>query len=167
MLRKEIVEEAEFAKSRLMSSSLDDRVKKPLLRLLNTATIATNGISTEEKIQKITETIQGLVMSQITFMDTIDQKIEVANKKHCETCKAMKYTQQMEQEKEQAEIIQKWKYANGIHEEDDQRQPEMNSLMQTIMKILTQPYCWVFFSILAIAPNGVDMIRVIVDAFSK
>lgn len=119
MLRKEIVEEAEFAKSRLMSSSLDDRVKKPLLRLLNTATMATNGISTEEKIQKITETIQGLVMSQITFMDTIDQKIEAANKKHCETCKAMKYTQQMEQEKEQAEIIQKWKEANGIHEEDD------------------------------------------------
>jgi len=31
----------------------------------------------------------------------------------------MKYTQQMEQEKEQAEIIAKWKEANGIHEEDE------------------------------------------------
>lgn len=57
MLRKEITEEAELVKSHLMNSSLDDHIKKPLLRLLNTSTIATNGISTEEKIQKITETI--------------------------------------------------------------------------------------------------------------
>jgi len=50
MLTKETLEEAEVAKNHLLNSSLDDRCKKSLLRLLNTATMATNGISTEEKI---------------------------------------------------------------------------------------------------------------------
>jgi hypothetical protein len=75
MITKEIQEEAEFAKNHLMNSSLDDRCKKSLLRLINTATLATNGVSTEEKIQKITEAIQGLVMAQITFLDSVDKKI--------------------------------------------------------------------------------------------
>ena len=79
-LSKEIEEEVEFAKNNLMSSSLDDRCKKSLLRLLNTATLATNGLSVEEKIQKITEAIFGLVLSQLTFHDTVDKKIENANK---------------------------------------------------------------------------------------
>ena len=46
-LSKEIEEEVEFAKNHLMSSSLDDRCKKSLLRLLNTAILATNGLSVE------------------------------------------------------------------------------------------------------------------------
>lgn len=167
MLKKEIIEDVEFAKTQIMNSSLDDRVKKSFIRLLTTAAMATNGISTEEKIQKMTEIVLGLVMSQMTFLETVDQRIANANKKHCETCKAMKYTQQMEQEKEQAEIIAKWKEANGIHEEDEHHHQDSLSFTQTVLKILTQPYCWVFFSILAVAPNGVDMIRVIVDAFSK
>ena len=62
-LSKEIEEEVEFAKNHLMASSLDDRCKKSLLRLLSTATLATNGLSVEEKIQKITEAIFGLVIS--------------------------------------------------------------------------------------------------------
>jgi hypothetical protein len=62
-LNKDIIEEAEFAKNHLMQSDLDDKCKKSLLRLLNVSTMATNGISTEEKVQKITEIIQGLVIS--------------------------------------------------------------------------------------------------------
>ena len=37
-------------------------------------------VHTVEKIQKITEAIQGLVLSQITFLDTVDKKIATANK---------------------------------------------------------------------------------------
>lgn len=75
-LSKEIAEESEFAKTQLMNSNLDDRCKRSLLRLINCSMIATNGISTEEKIQKITEAIHGLVLSQITFLDTVDKKIQ-------------------------------------------------------------------------------------------
>ena len=122
MLTKEILEEAEFAKNHLMNSSLD-RCKKSLLRLLNTATMATNGISTEEKIQKITEAIQGLVLSQITFLDTVDKKIEKANREQCNSCKAMRHAVEVDREKEKEEIIRGWKEANGI-KDDEQSQEE-------------------------------------------
>jgi len=72
MLKKEIIEDVEFAKTQIMNSSLDDRVKKSFIRLLTTAAMATNGISTEEKIQKMTEIVLGLVMSQMTFLETVD-----------------------------------------------------------------------------------------------
>lgn len=49
-LSKEILEETEFAKNSLMQSNLDDKCKKSLLRLLNISTLATNGISLEEKV---------------------------------------------------------------------------------------------------------------------
>ena len=42
-LNKDIVEEAEFAKNHLMQSTLDEKCKKSLLRLLNVSTMATNG----------------------------------------------------------------------------------------------------------------------------
>lgn len=90
-LSKEIAEESEFAKTQLMNSDLDDRCKRSLLRLINCSMMATNGISTEEKIQKITEAIHGLVLSQITFLDTVDKKIQQANKEQCKTCEAMQY----------------------------------------------------------------------------
>jgi len=60
---KEIVEDAELAKSYVTGSDLDDDCKKSLLRLINISTLATNGLSVEEKIQKITEAIHGLVVS--------------------------------------------------------------------------------------------------------
>ena len=109
MISKEVLEETEFAKSHLMNSSLDDRCKKSLLRLLNTATLATNGISTEEKIQKITEAIQGLVLSQITFLDAVDKKIQIANKEQCKNCKAMSHANDVEREEAKKKLILKTK----------------------------------------------------------
>ena len=49
-ISKEIEEETEFAKNHLMQSSLDEKCKKSLLRLLNLSAMATNGLSIEEKI---------------------------------------------------------------------------------------------------------------------
>ena len=49
-ISKEIIEETEFAKSHLMQSSLDEKCKKSLLRLISISTTATNGISLEEKV---------------------------------------------------------------------------------------------------------------------
>lgn len=62
-LSKEIAEDTEFAKNHLMQSSLDEKCKKQILRLLSVASEATNGISLEEKVQKITEAIYGMVIS--------------------------------------------------------------------------------------------------------
>ena len=111
---KENLEEIEFAKNHLLvKSGLDDTCKKQLLKLLNTAAIATNGISLEEKEQKVTEAILGMVIAQMAFLDSIDKKIDAANKEQCKTCKAMKLAKDVEEQKQQEEIINAWKDANG------------------------------------------------------
>lgn len=173
MLTKEILEEAEFAKNHLMNSSLDDRCKKSLLRLLNTATMATNGISTDEKIQKITEAIQGLVLSQITFLDTVDKKIEKANKEQCTKCKAMAHAETVEAEEEKKKLIEDWKAANGITDDDLKQDSKgdgdkkENSWSDVIKKIVTQPGMWIFLTILTISPYGVDIVKAILQFFAK
>lgn len=70
------MDESELAKSYISNSDFDDDYKKQLLRLINTTTLTTNGISPEEKIQKMTEAIHLLAVSQVTFITKIDEKIE-------------------------------------------------------------------------------------------
>ena len=65
-----------MAKSYVANSDLDDDYKKTLLRLIYISTLTTNGISPEEKIQKMTEAIHLLAISQVTFITKIDEKIE-------------------------------------------------------------------------------------------
>ena len=165
-LSKEILEEAELAKNHLMNSSLDDRCKKSLLRLLNTTTLATNGLSVEEKIQKITESIHGLILSQITFLDTVDKKIETANKAQCVSCKAMRHANEVEEEKEHQKIIEQWKEANGITDKnaDDD---SADSWPSVIRKILLKPYPYVVLGVLVISPYGVDIVKMLLETFAK
>ena len=165
-LSKEILEEAELAKNHLMNSSLDDRCKKSLLRLLNTTTLATNGLSVEEKIQKITESIHGLIRSQITFLDTVDKKIDTANKAQCVSCKAMRHANEVEEEKEHQKIIEQWKEANGITDKnaDDD---SADSWASVIRKILLKPYPYVVLGVLVISPYGVDIVKMFLETFAK
>lgn len=169
MLTKEILEEAEFAKNHLMNSSLDDRCKKSLLRLLNTATMATNGISTDEKIQKITEAIQGLVLSQITFLDTVDRKIEKANREQCTNCKAMAHAEAVEAEETKKKLIDDWKAANGISDDDlkPEAKAEESTWSSILKKVISQPGMWIFLTILTISPYGVDIVKALLQFFSK
>ena len=164
-LSKEIEEEVEFAKNHLMSSSLDDRCKKSLLRLLNTATLATNGLSVEEKIQKITEAIFGLVLSQLTFLDTVDKKIENANKVQCVSCKAMKHATEVEEEEKNRKLIEDWKAANGIVDKKDEEAED--GWTRFLKQLLLKPYVYVVASILAISPYGLEIIRMIMQIWSS
>ena len=170
MISKEVLEEAEFAKNHLMNSSLDDRCKKSLLRLLNTATMATNGISTEEKIQKITESIQGLVLSQITFLDAVDKKIQTANREQCRNCKAMAHANDIEQEEAKKKLIEDWKAANGITDDDLQKDKSPSSSedtwLGTLRKLIVQPGLWIFLTILTISPYGVDIVKIFLNFFA-
>ena len=164
-LSKEIEEEVEFAKNHLMSSSLDDRCKKSLLRLLNTATLATNGLSVEQKIQKITEAIFGLVLSQLTFLDTVDKKIENANKAQCIGCKAMKHATEVEEEEKNRKLIEDWKAANGIVDKKDEEAED--GWTRFLKQLLLKPYVYVVASILAISPYGIEIIRMIIQIWSS
>ena len=113
-LSKETLEATEFAKSQIMNSDLDENVKKQLHNLLNVSMMATNGLSVEEKIQKITECISNLAILQFTFLQTVDARIAKANKEQCKSCSAMKHADEVKSEKQRQEIIEQWKKANGI-----------------------------------------------------
>lgn len=101
---KDMIDDAEFAKTRIANSNMSDNYKKLYIKLINLTTTATNGISPEEKIQKMTEAIQLLAVTQSTFVTEIDAKINVtvqkANRSQCLTCKAMKYVENQEEKEE-------------------------------------------------------------------
>lgn len=168
-MSKENSEAAEFAKTKLMQSSLDDQCKKTMLSLLNIAAEATNGITLEEKVQKITETILGLVISQITFLDSVDKKVEAVHQQKCNECKAMKVANEIEQQKHKEEIINAWKEANGIKDEPQQANVNVQqlSIVDTTKMILLKPYVWLFGTIVAFSPYGVDMLNAILKFFSR
>lgn len=164
---KEIEEDFEFAKHHLMQSNLDDKCKRTLMRLLDISTMATNGISLEEKVQKITEIIQGMVVSQITFLDSIDKRIVQAHDEKCKTCKALKLADEIEEHKKQEEIIEAWKKANGYIDNKNDKSADQLSILDTLKTILIKPYAWIFASILVFSPYGVDIVKAVLNFFSK
>lgn len=60
---KEMLDEADIAKTYVVNSDMTDDQKHTYLKLIHITTEATNGISPEEKIQKMTEAILLLVAS--------------------------------------------------------------------------------------------------------
>ena len=151
---KQTIEDREFAKNQLLQSNLDDNCKRSLLRLLNVSAEATNGISIEEKVQKVAEIIFGMVISQIAFLDSVDKKIENANREQCKTCKAMKLVDDIEEQKKQEEIINAWKEANGykdLNKKDDDA--SKMSIYDVVKTILVKPYAWIFGSIAVFSPS--------------
>lgn len=167
-ISKEILEETEFAKNHLLQSGLDSKCKKSLLRLISISTIATNDISLEEKVQKVTEAVCGMVLSQITFLDSVDKKIENANREQCNSCKAMKLALDVEEQKKQEEIINAWKEANGYKDPKEGQVDLSNMTIVGVVKtILVKPWAWLFGSILVFSPYGVQIINVLLDFFSK
>lgn len=109
---KAILDDAELAKSYITNSTLSDEYKRAYLRLINVSTLATNGITPEEKIQKMTECIQLLAVTQGMYLANIDHKIEKAiekaNTRQCENCKAMKHANDVEQEQHDKELLQSY-----------------------------------------------------------
>ena len=77
-MSKSIIDDAELAKSYITNSNLSDEYKRVYLKLISISTIATNGITPEEKIQKMTECIQLLAVTQGMYLANIDKKIETA-----------------------------------------------------------------------------------------
>lgn len=77
-MSKSITDDAELAKSYITNSNLSDEYKRVYLKLISISTIATNGITPEEKIQKITECIQLLAITQGMYLANIDKKIQTA-----------------------------------------------------------------------------------------
>ena len=179
-LSQEIQDESDLAKSYVANSDLDDDYKKTLLRLIHISTLTTNGISPEEKIQKMTEAIHLLAISQVTFITKIDEKIEKsiqnANIKQCSGCKAMKHANDVEEEEKWKEKLSEYKKKMGITDDNDQKNMQKLeesssqtslSMLDTIKQICLKPYVWIFGSVLVFSPYGMEILKTLIQCFGK
>lgn len=163
----DILDDAELAKSYITNSNMSDDSKKAYLKLINITTMATNGISPEEKIQMMTEAIQLLAVTQGMFMSTIDERIDKAiersNEEKCSNCKAMKYTNAMEQKEREQKIIEKYKQQMGIKNNSI----ENRSWSEVLKVMLTKPYIYIFGCIVCFSPYSVEIIKQVFAFCSK
>lgn len=177
-LSQEIEDESELAKSYVANSDLDDDYKKTLLRLINISTLTTNGISPEEKIQKMTEAIHLLAITQVSFITKVDEKvqssIQKANIKQCQICKAMKHANEVEEEEKWQAKLAEYKQKMGITEDTESKNESKNketgknlniSIVDTIKQIFLKPYAWIFASILVFSPYGTEILKLIFQFF--
>lgn len=171
-LSQEILDESELAKGYVANSDLDDNYKKSLLRLINISTLTTNGISPEEKIQKMTEAIHLLAITQVSFITKVDEKIQKsiqnANKSQCQNCMAMDHAIKIKDDEERREIIEAYKKANGIIEDNrNNKETFYNKIIEGVKNVLMKPYVWIFGSILVLSPYSIEIIKMFLDAFQK
>ena len=166
---KEALDDAELAKSYITNSELSDDYKRTYLRLINISTLATNGISVDEKIQKMTECIQLLAVTQGMYLANIDRKIDTAidraNRKQCQECKAMAHAVDVEQEKHDRQILEQYKEQLGLN---NKAATSVEKTWSDVFKeVLSKPYIFVIGCVLAISPYGVEIIKTILEFFEK
>ena len=169
-MSKQITDDAELAKSYITNSNLSDEYKRAYLKLINISTLATNGITPEEKIQKMTECIQLLAVTQGMYLASIDRKIETAiekaNIRQCSNCKAMHHANYVEQQEHEKEIIGKYLESIGYDESQNQQQAEL-SWTNVFKQALIKPYIYVVACLLIISPYGVEITKLILQFFGK
>jgi hypothetical protein len=81
----------------------------------------------------------------------------------------MKHAEDVEREEEKKKLIEEWKTANGITDDDVKDQDDAESISWTgiFKKLLVQPGIWIFLTILTISPYGVDIVKAILQFCSK
>jgi hypothetical protein len=178
-----ILDDAELAKDYILRSTMSNEYKRVYTRLINISTLATNGITPEEKIQKMTECIQLLAITQGMYLSNIDQKIdkaiENANISQCHNCKAMKHANDVEDEQNKKDLINEYLKSSNITITDGinnigntntstniTKASDMS--WQSILKeLLLKPYIYVVLCLISVSPHGVDIIKTILHFFDK
>ena len=159
---KDMLDDAEFAKSRIANSNMSDDYKRLYFKLISLTTMATNGISPEEKIQKMTEAIQLLAVTQSMFVTEVDTKINVsvqkANRSQCLSCKAMKYVEDMEEKEEHQRILDEYKQTLGIDDSQTGVVNREDTWSGVIKKVITMPYPYIAIAVLGFSPYGSSII---------
>lgn len=167
-------DDVELTKNYVTNSTMSDDYKKLYLRLINISTVAINGISSEEKIQKMTECIQLLAITQGMYLSNIDTKIQKAieqsNSKMCNNCKALEHVQEAEEEEAQNALLESYLKKHGITDKQDTLTAQKNeklAWMDVVKTILTKPYIYVVLCLMMISPYSVEIVKVVCQLFAK
>ena len=90
----------------------------------------------------MTEAIHLLAITQVSFITKVDEKIQKsiqnANNNQCQTCKAMKHANDVEEEEKWKEKLSEYKKKMGITDDNDQKnvQKTEESSSQTNISII-------------------------------
>jgi len=81
----------------------------------------------------------------------------------------MKHADTVAREEEKKHLIEEWKAANGITDDDRDGVDDSDQLSWTgiFKKLLVQPGLWIFLTILTISPYGVDIVKAILQFCAK
>lgn len=175
------------------ANDLDEDYKNQLYDMISLTTTATNGISQEEKIQKMTEAMHQLTISQIDFItsinkhinksliesskkieaminttqQTIQTTIQNATISHCQSCKALRHAEDVEKKEAYQSIVNMTTNSSTTSDNITPKKAVTWSefIQDTFSKVFLQPWVWIFLAIISISPYSVNIIQAIKDIF--
>lgn len=183
-IKTDIVEDLELAKTYLSKSDLDDDMKKSLLKLLSNSSLATNGITSEEKIQLMTETLFSTVTTLVIFISSFDKKIHDADIAQCQKCEVHDKLDSLIQREHDRELLAQYNQAqdSSSGSSPSSEQPCKNpyfsdgnsseksasqSTADVIKTIFVKPYIYIFLSIAVFSPFLSDIVKQLVTFFTS
>lgn len=166
-----ILDDTKLAETLVANSNMSNDYKRAYFRLLNTTTLATNGISTDQKIQKMTEAIHSLAVIQAVYMNEIDKKIsdaiETSNEKQCHNCKAMNHALDVEKAEEREKILKQYEEEHSEQSHIILSSVPEKTWSQVAKELVMKPYPYIVAVLLAVSPHGVDIINALLTFFGS
>lgn len=172
----EISDNLEITKNHLLNSELSDEDKNVGLKLLNISALATNGISMEEKIQKMSESVFCLLSWQIRFIaktnELVDKRMNELKESHCHDCIAYKHAVEVEKEKKQKEVVNAYLKTMGVDSIDQlrtnhatnkqtEKDDEPKTMIDVLKMIFLKPYVYIFLGFAVFSPFAVEIVKLL------
>lgn len=183
-VKTKIISGAEIVKTTVLNSQLDDTIKENLITFINNAVTATNGISQEEKIQSLTESMASLATNIASFMCRTKGKLDEIESRVDELHPADKLEQIKLFEQKLTEV-ENYRKINGISANisisDDNIKSIVKGIKNTgaieptenltyrdkIINIFKAPWPWIFGMFLVFSPHFTDLLHALQQYFAK
>ena len=107
-----------------------------------------------------------LAVSQVSFIAHIDEHIVEINKKQCNDCKAMKMAIAIEEKEKNERIISQYKKEHGILSDDIEANP-LAYQYSIVKNVFLKPYIYIFGCVAVFSPFLSDVVKTILEFFSK
>lgn len=177
-VKTKIISGAEIVKTTVLNSQLDDTIKENLITFINNAITATNGISQDEKIQSLTESMASLATNIATCICKMKGKLDEIESRVEEFHPTDKLDQIKLFEQNLTEV-ENYRKINGIATNISISDDNINSIINgiknaniteptetltyrdKIIKIFRTPWPWIFGMFLVVSPHFTDLLNTI------
>lgn len=169
-INSDLLSDLELAKTYIANSNETDQYKRSMLRILNISVLSTNGLSPEEKIQKMSEALFSLIVTQVMFIskidDRIDSRIEKTNTEkyddQCKTYDTLARLSNLEQHNKDQLVKDE-----QCPEDNKPLSPPSAAPLGIIRELIANPFCWLFMTVAVFSPYMSELLKQILSFFSK